>query len=217
MSFRDSSNGEYGSLAEELTAKSADSSQQKSEVNLLAKAVAILSAREYSEKELRQRLKRYSNDDAAIDAVVTRLQRENWQSDERFVETFVQSKEQRWGNQKILQALSQHDLDSEQLSDLKEGLSDSEYQRAREVWIKRFGAKYGVGLYDSDALDDDESLEEAEQQDFQEQAKEKAKQLRFLASRGFSADVVYRVVNSRGAPEEDQYSFYQPILKKLRK
>lgn len=206
MSSRDSrgsSDGEYGSLAEELAAKAADSSQQKSEVNLLAKAVAILSAREHSEKELRQRLKRYTDDEAAIDAVVTRLQHENWQSDERFVETFVQSKEQRWGNQKILQALSQHDLDSEQLSDLKEDLRESEYQRAREVWIKRFGAKYGVDLYDSHAIDDYETLDENEQQDFQEQAKDKAKQIRFLASRGFSADVVYRVVNSRGAPEED--------------
>ncbi len=203
MSFRDSSNGKYDSLAEELAAKAVDSSRQKSEVNLLSKAVAILSAREYSEKELRQRLKRYSDNEAAIDEVVTRLQRENWQSDERFVETFVQSREQRWGNQKILQALSQHDLDSEQLSTLKEGLSDSEYQRAREVWIKRFGVKYGVGLYDSYALNDYESVEEVEKQDFQEQAKDKAKQIRFLASRGFSADVVYRVVNSRGALEED--------------
>jgi regulatory protein len=192
----------YGSLAEELVAKSEESSTQKSSVNLLAKAVAILSRREHSQKELRQRLLRYTDDLDAIEAVITRLQRENWQSDERFVENFVQSREQRWGNQKILQALSQHDLDNEQLSDLKESLKESEYDRAREIWIRRFGAKYGVDLYGSDTIVDEEFLGESEEQSYEEQAKEKAKQMRFLASRGFSADVVYKVVNSRGAPEE---------------
>ena len=204
MSSKDADNTtKYASLAEELVAKSTAGAKQKSEVNLLAKAVAILSRRECSEKELRQRLQRYTGDMGAINAVVSRLQRENWQSDERFVESFVQSREQRWGNQKIFHALSQHDLDSEQLSELKEELKDSEYQRAREVWIRRFGDKYGVSLYDTETSGDDEFLSETEQQSFEEQAKEKAKQLRFLASRGFSADVVYKVVNSRGAPEED--------------
>ena len=204
MSSKDADNTtKYASLAEELVAKSTAGAKQKSEVNLLAKAVAILSRRECSEKELRQRLQRYTDDMGAINAVVSRLQRENWQSDERFVESFVQSREQRWGNQKIFHALSQHDLDSEQLSELKEELKDSEYQRAREVWIRRVGDKYGVSLYGTETSGDDEFLSETEQQSFEEQAKEKAKQLRFLASRGFSADVVYKVVNSRGAPEED--------------
>ncbi|CAM5185734.1 Regulatory protein RecX [Oligella ureolytica] len=123
MTSRDGdSTAEYSSLAEELAAKSVDSTKQKSEVNLLAKAVALLSSREYSEKGLREKLQRYTDDLDAINAVISRLQRENWQSDERFVETFVQSREHRWGNQKILQALSQHDLDSEQLGELKEDL-----------------------------------------------------------------------------------------------
>ena len=204
MTSRDGdSTAEYSSLAEELAAKSVDSTKQKSEVNLLAKAVALLSSREYSEKGLREKLQRYTDDLDAINAVISRLQRENWQSDERFVETFVQSREHRWGNQKILQALSQHDLDSEQLGELKEDLEDSEYQRARDIWIKRFGSKYGVDLYDAEDSVDYESLDETERQSFEEQAKDRAKQMRFLASRGFSADVVYRVVNSRGAPEED--------------
>ena len=99
--------------------------------------------------------------------------------------------------------MSQHDLDSEQLGELKEDLKDSEYQRARDIWIKRFGSKYGVDLYDAEDSVDYESLDETERQSFEEQAKDRAKQMRFLASRGFSADVVYRVVNSRGAPEED--------------
>lgn len=197
MSSNDRNKAEYSSLADELTAKSSECSAKKSQLSLLARAIAILSRREHSEKELRLKLQRYTHDFDEIESVISRLQRENWQSDERFVESFVQSREQRWGNQKILQALSQHDLDHEKLTDLKEDLKDSEYQRAREVWIKRFGAKYGTHSYDVDSVTDDEQLS------FEEQAKEKARQMRFLASRGFSADVVYKVVNSRGAPEEE--------------
>ena len=47
MSSKDADNTtEYASLAEELVAKSTAGAKQKSEVNLLAKAVAILSRRE---------------------------------------------------------------------------------------------------------------------------------------------------------------------------
>lgn len=192
----------YGSLSEELLAKSAASKSKQSQLSLLARAIAFLSRREHSEAELRQKLQRYTDDIDEIDAVMARLQRENWQSDERFVESFVQSREHRWGNQKILQALSQHNLDSESLSDLKEDLKDSEYQRAREVWLKRFGPKYGLDLYDPETEVDEDLLAQFKQQSPEEQAKEKAKQMRFLASRGFSADVVYRVVNSLGAADE---------------
>lgn len=204
MSSSDNDNtAEYSSLADELAAKSAEHQTKKAQLSLLARAVAFLSRREHSEKELRQKLQRYTDDFDEIDSVISRLQRENWQSDERFVENFVQSREQRWGNQKIIQALSQHDLDSESLAELKDDLKDSEYQRACEVWIKRFGAKYGIDSYAPEADVDYEALDEEEQQSFEEQAKEKARQMRFLASRGFSADVVYRVVNTRAAPEED--------------
>lgn len=197
------SQAEYSSLADELVSKSAKSNGQKSQLSLLARGIAILSRREHSEKELREKLQRYTDDVEAIDAVVSRVQRENWQSDERFVETFVQGREQRWGNQKIIQALSQHNLASEQLTELKEDLKDSEYDRAREIWIKRFGAKYGVDLYNSDSSSDEDFSDQLGQESFEEQAKDKAKQMRFLASRGFSADVVYKVVNSRGAAEID--------------
>lgn len=205
MSNHDDSHGERLSLAQELLTKATEAAAERPAVNLLAKAVAILSRREHSELELRQKLQRYSDDFDAIDAVIKRLQRENWQSDERFVESFVQTREQRWGNQKILHALSQHKLDKEHLVELQEELKESEYERARDLWLRRYGAKYGLDPY-GDPIDSDWNERETEEIDSltpEEQAKEKARQLRFLASRGFSADVVYRVVNSRGAPEDE--------------
>ncbi len=142
-------------------------------VNLLAKAVALLSRREHSEQELRRKLAKYTDDVQQIDTVLARLQKENWQSDERFAENFVLFRQERWGNQKILQALRQHHLSIETVTTLKENLRETEFSRAREVWERKFHGQYPTT------------------------PQEKAKQMRFLASRGFSADVVYKVLQKR--------------------
>lgn len=140
------------------------------EMSLLARAVSILSRREYSEQELRRRLLQYTDDEKEIEAVIARLQKENWQSDQRFAENFVSFRQGRWGNQKILHALKQHHLDPELVSDLKEQLKDTELERATEVWERKFHGEYPTT------------------------PQERAKQMRFLASRGFSADVVRKVL-----------------------
>ncbi|MCQ9328691.1 recombination regulator RecX [Pelistega suis] len=142
-------------------------------VNLLAKAVALLSRREHSEQELRRKLAKYTDDVQQIDTVIARLQKENWQSDERFAENFVLFRQERWGNQKILQALRQHHLPIETVATLKENLRETEFSRAQEVWERKFHGQYPTT------------------------PQEKAKQMRFLASRGFSADIVYKVLQKR--------------------
>ncbi|WP_028357876.1 recombination regulator RecX [Brackiella oedipodis] len=143
---------------------------QTNKVNLLAKAVAILSRREHSEAELRQKLLKFSTDRAEIDAVITRLQKENWQSDQRFVQAFVHSHDFKWGSRKILDALKPHDLSTQQIQEVQEQLRESEYDRAYAVWSRKFAHKPCLTL------------------------KDKAKQIRFLSARGFSADVVYKIV-----------------------
>jgi regulatory protein len=57
-------------------------------------------------------------------------------------------------------------------------LKESEFSRAQNIWQKKFGAP---------ALD----------------ANARAKHYRFLLTRGFSAEVVRKVVKLSGAPDED--------------
>ena len=140
------------------------------EVNLLTKAVALLSSREYSAHELRKKLAHYSDDSDKIEAVIQRLQKENWQSDQRFMDNFVSFRQGKWGNLKILQSLKTHQLSSESLNELKETLKETELSRALEVWEKKFHNQKA------------------------QTPKEKAKQIRFLSSRGFSSDVIRKIV-----------------------
>jgi regulatory protein len=91
----------------------------------------------------------------------------------------VHARQARHGNLRIRQELQQHGLSLDAAA--QEALKASELQRARAVWLRKFGQ---VAL--------------AEAPD----AATRAKQMRFLAGRGFTPEVIRRVV--RGAPDDDE-------------
>ena len=109
-----------------------------------------------------------------VDALLLWLESHGYLSQQRFVESRVHARQAKFGNLRIQQELQQHGakLDPE----AKQALKDSELQRAREVWGKK---------YTTPATD----------------AAGRVKQARFLAGRGFSMDVVRQVVRvgRRGA------------------
>ena len=99
------------------------------------------------------------------------LQSHRYLSEERFVESRVHARQSRFGNLRIRQELSQHAL--ELTADLSAGLVQSEHERARAVRQRKFGDA-AVSLSD------------------------KARQARFLAGRGFSAEVIWQVLRDLG-------------------
>lgn len=144
-------------------------------LSLKARAIAYLSRREHSRVELARKLSAYCEDPAEIEQLLDALQRGNWQSDERFAEAYVQRTSARQGTMRIMQTLRQHGLPNEALNALSTQLQASEAGRARVVWQRKFGT-----------LPTD--------------AREHARQYRFLASRGFSSECVSRLL---GARDED--------------
>lgn len=112
---------------------------------------------------------------AEVDEVLDWLQAQRYQSDERFVESRLNSRSPRLGLSRIRQELSRHGVELD--SDTVRTLRQSEVQRAREIWRKRFGQ----------APTD---------------LRERARQMRFLAARGFSGEVVRQVLGG-SADEQD--------------
>lgn len=108
--------------------------------------------------------------EAAVDTLLDALAAEGYLNEERFVESRLHLRAGRFGTQRIQQELAQHGLklDAEQQATLRE----TELERAREVWKKRFG--------------DEPSREAAEQ----------ARQMRFLLSRGFAPELVRRLLRA---------------------
>jgi regulatory protein len=95
-----------------------------------------------------------------------------WLSDERFAEALVRRRSERFGARKIQGELAQAGVDSSKTSELLRSLKDTEYQRAHELWQRKFGV-------------------------LATEQKERARQYRFLASKGFSSDVVSKIVAGR--------------------
>ncbi len=109
--------------------------------------------------------------EAQVEAALDWLAAQRHLSDERFVESRIHVRAPRFGNLRIRRELAQHgvELSPEATAQLKA----SELERARAVWRRRFGASVGEPPAD---------------------AAERARQTRFLTARGFSADVIRRVL-----------------------
>ena len=164
-------------------------------LSLKARALQWLALREHSRVELRRKLLRLARQRAAaqadgadsadiadgadpaaeVDALLDWLEAQHYASDTRFVESRVNARAARYGNQRIRQELGQHGtaLDAESAA----RLNDSELARARAVRARKFGAEPAT------------------------EAAARARQMRFLAGRGFSADVIRRVL--RGGDDDD--------------
>lgn len=106
-----------------------------------------------------------------VDALLDWLQSHRYLSEERFVESRVHARQSRFGNLRIRQELSQHALGL--TADLSADLMQSERERARAVRQRKFG-------------------------DAPASLSDKARQARFLAGRGFSAEVIWQVLRELG-------------------
>jgi regulatory protein len=144
--------------------------------SLQARALGWLAQREQSRSELRGKLLRAARqaeaepaDDIAeqVERLLDALQAQGLLSEERFVESRVRVRAPGLGTRRIQVELARHGLklSAQPLQQLR----DSELQRATQLWQRRFGA----------AAQD---------------ARERARQMRFLAGRGFSGEVIRRVL-----------------------
>lgn len=148
--------------------------------SLRARALSLLARREHSRLELRRKLAPHAESPEQLDTVLDTLESQGLLSNERFADSVVNRRAARFGAARIRQELREHELPAELVSEHLAELDRSEYERARQVWARRFG-RPPVDLPD------------------------RMRQARFLAARGFRADVVRRVLGRR--PADDEASF----------
>ncbi len=166
--------------------------------SLKARALQLLAQRDQSRLELRRKLLRHARQaaveaaaghgteegvdrldcEAEVDALLDWLASHQFLCDERFVESRVHAREARFGNLRIRGELAQHGVAAS--TELMQALAETELARAAGVRERRFAAP-------------------------PETATESAAQSRFLAGRGFSPDVIQRLMRSsrRAATEPD--------------
>lgn len=143
------------------------SGNERDQPSAYDRSIMLLAPREHSVFELQRKLRTHAYPEADIDEAIAQLQRDGLQSDERFCEIFVRSRSTRGqGPIKIEAGLRERGVSSALISMAIEAAEVDWQSLAREALEKKFGQPPA-------------SL------------KEKSKQLRFLASRGFSAEQSY--------------------------
>lgn len=145
-------------------------------LSLKGRALRLLSQREHSRAELLRKLSPHVQEGEDLNAVLDDLQAKDFISETRVVESVLHRRAPRMGASRIRQELQAKGLGAEAVQQAVARLQGSEMERAREVWRRKFGEP---------AAD----------------PQARAKQMRFLLTRGFSGDVARRVVQAAGSED----------------
>ena len=164
------------------------SKKHKQSPSLKARALRLLSLREYSRKTLAAKLvesearwaKRADreggqtgqNTSETIEVVLDDFEARGWLSDERYAEALVRRRSERYGSRRIADELERAGVDAQHSAKILGALKETEFQRAYALWSRKYGQK-------------------AQDQ------KERARQYRYLASKGFSLDLVAKIIGGQ--------------------
>lgn len=140
--------------------------------SLKGRALRLLSTREHSRFELERKLARFEEEEGTLAKALDELQAKGFISEARVIESVLHRRSAKLGTARIKQELQSKGLDASAVADALAGLQGTERQRAQEVWRRKFGAPPA-------------------------DAKEAARQMRFLATRGFNTEVIRRVVGGK--------------------
>lgn len=143
------------------------------EVPLRVRAMRYLARREHSRAELRAKLLPQVQEHDDIEAVLDELEKRNFLSDARAAEMLVGARRGRFGTQRIAHELREKGIAENLIDAAIPHLKETEFDAARDVWQKKFGA-------------------------FPKDRKEKAKQVRFLQSRGFQMEAIIKLLKNIG-------------------
>jgi len=145
-----------------------DAGPQAGATQLRVRALQLLTRRDHSRAELRAKLAGEAESADEVDAVLDVLQEQHLLSDQRYAVQRVAARGRRYGDARLKQELRQTGVSDE---DIATALPEAgnEIERCQAVWAKKF-----------------DSLPQTPE--------ERAKQTRFLQYRGFSGEVIRRVM-----------------------
>lgn len=148
-----------------------------SEKELREKAMYLLSRREHSKYQLIQKLKKWG-DSALIENIVSELAQNNFQNEQRFVDSKIESMLKKFGHSKIVFELKKAGVTEDLISTITDPQTvnvDDELERAKYILNKKYH----------------KALPSKNSSEFRN---EKARRIRFLQSRGFSLSVIVKAI-----------------------
>jgi regulatory protein len=143
-------------------------------LTIRSSALNLLASREHTKLELQRKLIAKGFAANEIATVVQELEKQGLQSDKRFVESYVAMRLRRgFGSIRIKAELCERGVDPELIEQFLSGYKSIWVELAQSVRSKKFGCEIPTSM------------------------SEQAKQMRYLYYKGFDADLVRKILNSK--------------------
>ena len=154
-------------------------------LSVKGRALRYLAQREHSRAELERKLRPHAQAPGELEQALDELQSKGFIDAQRVVDSVVHRRAPRLGASRIRHELQQKGLEPALVQEALTRLQATELERARAVWHKKFGAARAAAPETGPPPGPDE----------------RARQMRFLAARGFGGDTIRRVVG--GTVDDD--------------
>jgi regulatory protein len=148
-----------------------------STLSLKGRALRALAAREHSRTELERKLAHFETEPGELARILDELAAKGFINEQRVADSLAYRRGAKLGTARVVQELKAKGVEAGAVLEAAAALKATELERAREVWRKKFG---------SPATN----------------ATDRARHMRFLASRGFAPEVIRKAVG--GADDMDE-------------
>ena len=147
-------------------------------LSLKARALRLLALREHSRAELQSKLARHVQEGDDLPALLDQLQAKGFIDETRVAESHVHRRSARLGVQRLAQELRHKGLDEALVRAQLQVLRSTEFERAQAVWQRRFSVAPNS-------------------------PEERARQMRFLAARGFDSQAIGQVLRAAAQAQRE--------------
>ena len=149
---------------------------EKKLVLLKKRALYYLGKREYSRKELHEKITPFSESleltRQQVNQILTELESKDWLSDRRFADQFIFSKKRKFGLKKMEYELKMRGVNEIIIHNTLNEIKSEEYNLAKNIWEKKF-------------------------RKLPENPEERLKQMRFLQSRGINSALIHQILSGK--------------------
>lgn len=149
---------------------------EKNLVLLKKRALYYLGKREYSRKELYEKITPFSESleltRQQVNQILTELESKDWLSDRRFTDQFIFSKKRKFGLKKMEFELKMHGVNEIIIHNALNEIKSEECNLAKNIWEKKF-------------------------RKLPENPEERLKQMRFLQSRGINSALIHQILSGK--------------------
>lgn len=137
---------------------------------LKARALRLLMRREHGRTELERQLAAHAESPADVAVLLDELVRRKLLSEDRMAEQRAHTLSRKYGASRVRHDLRARGVGDETIARVTAEAEATEFERAKTIWTRKFRTAGATPA-------------------------ERAKQMRFLASRGFSGDTIRRVLS----------------------